>query len=528
MSFCVMNPCGSAFITDTMKIMQEKHNWHFVYSIVAKDNYRQIERLKNINPDMILHDSHDAICGIPPSGSDLEQYSQALDKEILSKFCYCETICLKMMDRMASIDAFAYSERVRLFHKQLSFWIGALNKIKPNLVLFSVTPHMIFDYVIYEVCKYLGLNTFILAKTPIVNLIYGMQRFEDGFLELKKAYTEAQETDIQTLSLWPESEKYLNNLCEDYSSGKPEYMKYLEKEMQNTKFGILNSVRLLRNALFKEVPRNYQLLHGQRPKYYYRKTKLKYGFNRLKTIWRRRNIKKYYEKLTSNIDIDLSVPFVFMALQCQPEMSTSPLGDIFVHQYLAVELLSSCLPEGWVIYIKEHVSQFSGIKHVDKSKSFGFYDDLVAIKNVRLLPLTFTSFDLIDKAKAVAAITGTVGFEAINRGKPVLIFGQNWYNGCEGVFETPTADTCRKALMQIQNGITIDHDKIRLFVTLIQKLGIKGYNTEIYKAKGAVSAEEMTCSLVKALKQVMECSYRTGYDFIESDPAESSDQTSIR
>ena len=37
-----------------------------------------------------------------------------------------------------------------------------------------------------------------------------------------------------------------------------------------------------------------------------------------------------------------------------------------------------------------------------------------------------TNLKLIDKCKAVATITGTSGWEALIRGKPVLHFGYPW------------------------------------------------------------------------------------------------------
>ena len=144
----------------------------------------------------------------------------------------------------------------------------------------------------------------------------------------------------------------------------------------------------------------------------------------------------------------------------------------------------------------------SGLASVAKSKSFGFYDDLVAIKNVRLLPLTFTSFDLIDKAKAVAAITGTVGFEAINRGKPVLIFGQNWYNGCEGVSYVQTAEECREALESIQNGYTIDDDKVKLFMYALEKTSIRAFLYTKIKGNVNISDEESIRVFMDALRKI--------------------------
>ena len=113
---------------------------------------------------------------------------------------------------MGSLDAFPYFERIRLYHRLLSFWLDALERLNPELVLFSTTPHMVWDYLVYEICKKRSISTFIFEKTAIPNLIYGMEYFEEGFVELKRAYTDAVKNGRKSSDLWPESQKYLSGI----------------------------------------------------------------------------------------------------------------------------------------------------------------------------------------------------------------------------------------------------------------------------------------------------------------------------
>ena len=46
---------------------------------------------------------------------------------------------------------------------------------------------------------------------------------------------------------------------------------------------------------------------------------------------------------------------------------------------------------------------------------------------------TSTLYELLDKCQFVATITGTVGWEAICKGKNVLVFGIPWYRDLTGV-----------------------------------------------------------------------------------------------
>ena len=53
---------------------------------------------------------------------------------------------------------------------------------------------------------------------------------------------------------------------------------------------------------------------------------------------------------------------------------------------------------------------------------------------MRYLPIGVPTLELIAKSRAVATITGTAGWEALQMGKPVICFGYAWYRSFPGVF----------------------------------------------------------------------------------------------
>ena len=57
-----------------------------------------------------------------------------------------------------------------------------------------------------------------------------------------------------------------------------------------------------------------------------------------------------------------------------------------------------------------------------------YYKKLKKIPNVKLIKPNIPSFDLIAKAKLVVTITGTAGWEASFLKKPVITFGNIFYN----------------------------------------------------------------------------------------------------
>ena len=84
---------------------------------------------------------------------------------------------------------------------------------------------------------------------------------------------------------------------------------------------------------------------------------------------RKQKLKKFYERISRDTLGD-DRKYILCALQYQPEKSTSPLGGIFVNQYLMIDLLSKNLPEGWKLLLRSTlVSLLTSIQ--DMEFSFG-------------------------------------------------------------------------------------------------------------------------------------------------------------
>ena len=124
---------------------------------------------------------------------------------------------------------------------------------------------------------------------------------------------------------------------------------------------------------------------------------------------------------------DLDRPYVYFPLQMQPEMTTSSLGGRYRDQLLALERLAEMLPEGHRIYVKENPKQ------TGRMRSPLFFHRLQRIRQVELMPSYASSPDLLARSVAVANVSGTVGWEAVCAGKPVLCFGAAWWAGAPGV-----------------------------------------------------------------------------------------------
>jgi hypothetical protein len=329
----------------------------------------------------------------------------------------------------------------------------------------------------YQLCRFdninyvcFGLTQFTGRFIPITNL----SSINDQILiDYKNILLSKISVDLLKAELPDDIINSYNKTQQDYSIAKPDYEKL--NLLNNKKSAGFFSLFI---KFYKDVTYNNRdkyfgkdgyLLKGF-PTYLKRKNKsieknrhkiIPYSIHKIKANRYKNRLKEYYKSLTTQPDFD--VKYVFFALHYQPEMSTCPSGDIFVNQRLCIEVLHKHLPSDYLIYVKEHQAQFYSHMEGHTSRTKNFYDDLISFPNVRLMPIDSDPFKLIRNAQAVATITGTIGWEAMVLGKPVISFGLIWYEKYEGVLKITNEATASKIREFILN---YKYNEITLFAYL--------------------------------------------------------------
>jgi len=188
---------------------------------------------------------------------------------------------------------------------------------------------------------------------------------------------------------------------------------------------------------------------------------------------RRNNIKmeSVYNSFTTTPD--LTEKYIYFAPNYQPEANVTPPAGVYSSFTLIVDILAASIPDDWIIYYKEHPSTFMPEIQGSLARDRNYYDRLNSYKNVRIIPYDFNTFKLIDNSQAVATPTGTVGWEAAVRGKPVLVFGQVWYVGCDSIFLIETFEDCRDAIKKIIAGYIPDPKDIELYASAVEAVAEK-------------------------------------------------------
>jgi len=158
----------------------------------------------------------------------------------------------------------------------------------------------------------------------------------------------------------------------------------------------------------------------------------------------------------------------------QPEKTSLPMGKEYDHQLNAALTLAEALPKGWTLFVKEHPNQFNvrKIANLNFRDSF-FYKALNSHPNIQLIPLEVDAKELIHHARLVATLTGTLGWEALEAGKPVIVFGDAYYQACKAVALAQSVADCQQAIADLQ-GLTAEKVKWEL-LRYLRYYSEKGY-----------------------------------------------------
>lgn len=258
-----------------------------------------------------------------------------------------------------------------------------LTGTKPDVVIFCNLPHEGFDYVFYCLARALGIRTLATSQTLIPERFWFCENIEkfDEILSTPPLF-DGEPSNYRLPEAWfymPTSDRH------------PNYT--------------------LRDAIIETARRPWRLpLAALR---YHHSARFR----------RDQKTARYHAP-------GAAAQYVYFPLHLQPELTTSSLGGPggrYSDQVSAIEQLSLLVPEGVWIYIKENPKQTA------QQRGPLFYRRLAALPNVRFVPTDLPSVPLIKSSIAVATIIGTVGWEALFHGKPVLTFGNAWYQSFQGI-----------------------------------------------------------------------------------------------
>jgi len=115
-----------------------------------------------------------------------------------------------------------------------------------------------------------------------------------------------------------------------------------------------------------------------------------------------------------------SLDYVFFPLHKEPEVTLQVYSTPYLNQIEVIRNISHSIPVGLTLVVKEHPASIG-------KRPLSYYQKIIDIPNVRLADPNLPSKLLIHHARLVATISGGIGWEAVIRQKPVVIFGHTPY-----------------------------------------------------------------------------------------------------
>ena len=497
--------------TKVVAKLREEYHVEPVYWVGYADDGSN-EMVPECFPDTIYHPYFDAWKGVFPKQIAEKANNMSVDTDFLRKYASEELIAIKMMDRM-DLDqrSFNFIERQRHFRNYIRSWMAVIELLKPDCVISPVMPHRVFDYTLYLLCQWNGIPYIFFDHTPLSNRFIVMDNVMTIGNTFKGDYLRFKVEENPEAFVSQDIKDKITILRGDYKKAEPGYMKKQASANKKASSYVGKVSRLLSKVIKKSdyyLGKNGVFVAGLE-NYYKREDRRieetnypfwRFARKRLQAQKYMKRLRAYYESKTS--DIPGNEKYVIYFMHYQPEATTCPASNIYVDQQLCVDTLLRNLPADYKVYVKEHPSQFAARMEGNTSRMSALYDDLIKNDRVRLISLSKDSFSLIENASAVATGTGTVGWEAIVRQKPVIIFGFSWYEDYDkGVLRIIDS----KSASQIESFIdhySYDEHALMAYLAAVDKLTRKAY---YYQAVGKetlnMSEEECVANIVDSLNK---------------------------
>lgn len=437
---------------DAAILNQEKLGWEPVYWIT---NSVTEELVKNAFPDCIRQSYQMILSCQSPEGNDLFR-GYPLSEEVIRRFAMYERTALKMMDRLHGSQNMSLNDRKHFYYELLIYSHNILNVVNADLVIYTEIPHNVAQYVFYAVAKEKGVEQVMFGYLPF---------YQERFVMLRDIEDHPLNNGVimDDGTFGPEVadmiRQYLMKITGDREKAVPRHMKEHNKTSRLTYIAksflkrTLNPKKLLTrgagNTALQVIKTQEGLIRLQ-PLSLPKRFKIRFA-----GLQKKKKLKATYASLASDIDLDAS--FVYIPLHYQPERTTVPDGGIYADQWLLINLVSSALPSGWSIYVKEHPVQYHPRLDGELGRDTADYHRIRLIDKVKLVPITTDTLLLTDKSKAVISVNSSATFEAYFRRKPAIVFAKNnWLINWPGVFHCDSKASLVKVFEQIEKGIVYD------------------------------------------------------------------------
>ena len=365
-----------------------------------------------------------------------------------------------------------YESHYEIYRKNILFWFNFIKKNEITHLFFSSIPHEGFDMIIYLLAKKMGISVKMVYGSILPGREYVFDDFEKSERELVNTFNkltqEYADKTIDEILLPEEVTSYFEKWCKhDVDAMTPWNMKVDSlKRRFEIRFGqpcllwewkeiLAKGYRKCGMKIgpsfivqeIKDIPKYLQCIPMIVKRWIY-----------ARPAWvRTKKIREYYDSIATMPQS--GEKYIYFALHYQPEASSNPLGGIYADQRLAVRMLSTCVPDDIMIYIKMHPEQIAPFRSIE------YYKELSMMRNVRIISREAGTFSLMQNAVAVSSITGTACWESQFYNIPAILFGNSLKNAAPLSYTVKSREECESAINSIiNNEKSVSAKELKLFV----------------------------------------------------------------
>lgn len=307
---------------------------------------------------------------------------------------------------------YTHEEMMRLVQVYAKAIIKWLEQEKPDCVFFSLIGGL-GSYLIYRIAQSLGIKTIIIGQTRIGTRHVLSERpiylswVDEIFEKLKKGKASSFEQEARALfENFEKSPRFHNQEVIDFYLNRTSRRAQLDFLQPNKSFRYLRwLLRTIKNYYFSGIKNDYSTVSP---------------WNAM-----RDQIKRKFRILFEPSDLydepKTGEDFAYFPLHFEPEIATLFYAPFFTDQLWVIKQIAKSLPLHFKLYVKEHPAMVG-------YRSLHFYRELKKIPNVKLIHPSVKNAILLPEAKLVLTISGSAGWEALFFKKPVITFGDVFYN----------------------------------------------------------------------------------------------------
>ena len=419
----------------------------------------------------------------------------------------------------------------RSYYLALNFSLNLIDIYKPDTIFLTNTPHSLQSIVFTRVCEKEGINIFFKREITIPGNFYFQSSIfskvfpsykkkkktnvsEENFLLLNDYYNIVKNNDqkfIKNLFIKKRNRYLIESKLIKFNFLYLSFYFFFLRQLTLSIFFLL--AKFLKNFIYYNIGhKKYENPTISLEDFFKKKTEklqtssqnlLEYDLLLLKGDLRKfKLLQKYNSLVCAKSESD---KYIYFPLHYQPEATTYPFGNYFIDQLNAIKLVSSSLPKNYFLYVKEHPDTFNigrdGWVRGDYSRDIHFYNEIINLKNVKIVSMNFSSLDLVKRSSGLATINGAVGLEYVINKKPVIFFGNSWLDSCPGVYRCENIDDCNNIMKKIVNlDYKIEESQIFNF---FEKWSVNLYNLNNYseEKKNYVSNLFLNCLKLKNYRQ---------------------------